>query len=239
MNTFSRICCVVLGFGFVGSPVAAQLMNDPVQLSPKDETGLTVAGDVGQGINGASGDRTSFNGRVTLGLPSLQVSVGVGLQHFNGVLLVSGSTTPATWVPAATRANFMGLVALKLIPGTPAVPVNLDLFAGVGYAGHASAWRSTVTTLPVGLAIGVDLSLRGTSIEPWIAPRFSHVHVSGTEAETDYGISGGLNVGLSAAFGLQAAVDYLNVPGASPSLVLASIGLHYRFSVLGLGERGR
>lgn len=239
MTIFSRTSWVVLALGLVGSPVAAQLMNDPVQLSPKGEVGLTVAGDVGQGINGASGNHTSFNGRVTLGLPWLQVTVGVGLQHFKGVFFVNpnqgaaGSSTLVGWQPAATRANYMGLAALQLIPRTPTVPINVAFFAGVG---HASAWGSTFTTVPVGLAVGLELSSSGTSIEPWIAPRFSRLHASGQDAETDSGISGGVNVGLSTGLGFQAALDYLKVAGDSP--VLASIGVHYRFNVPGLATVG-
>ena len=236
MAIFCRASWVVLALGLVASPVDAQLMNDPVQLSPKGEVGLTVAGDVGQGINGASGSHTSFNGRVTLGLPWLQVTVGVGLERFKGVFLVNanqgatGSSTLVGWQPAATRANFMGLAALQLIPSTPTVPISVAFFAGVG---HASAWGSTLTTVPVGLAVGLELSSSGTSIEPWIAPRFSRLHTSGQDAETDSGVSGGLNVGLSMGLGFQAAVDYLKVPGDSP--VIASIGVRYRFNVPGLG----
>lgn len=226
MNVVTRISSVVLALGLVASPAAAQLLNDPVYVSPNGGTGLTLAGDVGYGMNNASGKNSSFNGRVTLGLPMFQVTVGAGMFHQKAV----GAA------PSVNTANFMGQAALKVLGSTPMMPVNVAIFAGAGYASKSGVKS---TTVPAGVAIGLKFPSPGVSVEPWVAPRINYAHVSagGVSAnQTKFGISGGLNIDLPVGFGFQAAADYLNISGGSP--ILISGGLHYKFSVPGLGMAG-
>ncbi len=229
MNVVSRISSVVLALGLVASPAAAQLLNDPVYINPNMGTGLSIAGDIGYGVNNASGKNTSFNGRVTLGLPMFQVTVGGGMYHQKAV----GTN------PSVNTANFMGQAAVKVLGSTPMMPVNVTLFAGAGYASKSGVKTATV---PAGVAIGLKLPSPGVSVEPWIAPRINYEHISfgGTipsASETKFGISGGVNVDLPAGFGFQAAADYL-ARGSGVSPFLISGGLHYTFSVPGLGMPG-
>lgn len=243
MNIVSRISCVALVLELIASPAAAQLWDNPVQVSPEGATGLTIAGDVGHGMNGATDRGTSYNTTVTVGWPFLQVTVGMGVNRFraeplnivNANQASPGSAPTGVQQPAATTVNsinFMGQAALTLVPSTPTWPLDVVLFGGVGLAAGVE-----VTTVPAGLAFGVELPSRGVSIEPWVAPRFTYVPGSRWPSETFYGVSGGLNVDPSARLGLQAAVDYLGVGYGSP--VLMSVGVRYRFSVPAVGADGR
>jgi len=230
MNVVTRISSVVLALGLVASPAAAQLLNDPVYVNPNMGTGLAIAGDIGYGVNNASGKNTSYNGRVTLGLPMVQFTLGAGMYHQKAV----GAA------PSVNTANFMGQAALKVLGSTPMMPVNVAIFAGAGYASKSGL---KTTTVPAGVAIGLKLPSPGVSVEPWIAPRINYLHssvstggVSASNSTTKFGISGGVNVDLPGGFGLQAAADYLAISGGSPFLI--SGGLHYAFSVPGLGMAG-
>jgi len=228
MNVVTRISSVVLALGLVASPAAAQLLNDPVYINPNMGTGLSIAGDIGYGVNNASGKATSFNGRATLGLPMFQVTLGGGVMRPKG-----GGTT---------IANFMGQAGLKVLGSTPAMPVNVAIFAGAGYASKSG---DKTTTIPAGVAIGLKLPSPGVSVEPWVAPRINYIHFSpatGTSSsETKFGVSGGVNVNLPGGFGFQAAADYIarsSVAGVSMAPLVISGGLHYTFSVPGLGMAG-
>jgi hypothetical protein len=222
MNVVTRISSVVLALGLIATPAAAQLLNDPVYVNPSMGTGLAIAGDVGYGINNASGKATSFNGRATLGLPMFQVTLGAGVMRPKG-----GGTS---------IANFMGQAAVKVLGSTPMMPVNVAIFAGAGYASKNGTKQ---TTIPAGVAIGLKFPSPGVSVEPWIAPRFNYAHVSttgGSSSLKKFGVSGGINIDLPVGFGFQAAADYLAISGGSPFLI--SGGIHYKFSVPGLGMAG-
>ena len=52
----------------VATVAEAQIPNQPVYLSPKHGTGLSVAFDYGKGLNDNSGKFKAYGGRATLGL---------------------------------------------------------------------------------------------------------------------------------------------------------------------------
>lgn len=230
MNLVSRFSAAVLALGLAASPAAAQLLSNPVYVNPNPGTGLTLNGEVGRGLNTASGKATSFNGRATLGMPMFQVTVGGGVMRPNG-----GGTS---------IANFMGQAVLKL-PMGPAMPVNLGLFAGAGYASKSG---TKTLSVPAGVVIGFHVPSPSASITPWVAPRINYVHTSITGgasgSSTHAGASAGLDVGLPMGLGFHAAVDYVYVKGSggvsastlSPFIIGG--GISYKFTIPGLGMAG-
>lgn len=220
MKAVSCISAAALALGLAAAPAAAQLLGNPVYVSPKGGTGVTISGDYGRGLNTNSGKGNSFNGRVTLGLPMVQIQVGAGSYKPKG---------------GVSTANFMGQAAIRLLGGGP-MPANVSLFAGAGYASKSG---TKTLTVPAGVAIGLNVPSPSVSVEPWIAPRINYMHVSVagiSSSQSKFGISGGVNLGLPMGLGFHAALDYVAISGAAP--LTFGIGVHYKFTVPGLGEMG-
>ena len=54
----------------------------------------------------------------------------------------------------------------------------------------------------------------------------------GTDTDTDFAISGGVNLDLPMGLGIHAALDYIAKDNAE---TLLGAGLHYKFAIPGLG----
>ncbi|HEY7503962.1 MAG TPA: hypothetical protein VH700_07665 [Gemmatimonadales bacterium] len=127
--------------------------------------------------------------------------------------------------------------------GGPLVPLAVTLQAGVGYAkpddevlpeggiGDLSELR-----FPVGAGFALTIPNPALAIKPWLAPRLDIVRRSpeGLEAETEteFGLSGGLELNLLNGLGLHASYDAVFVDGGNPGVF--GVGAHYTFSVPGL-----
>jgi len=190
----------------VGNPgrASAQLVGMPVWNSPKGGTGLTIAGDFGS-PDSVGGKGSVYAGRVVVGLSALTLSATVG-----------------SWHPSATGVNvteYGGTAALRLIGGS-LIPISVNLQGG-GARFTQSGIRNTRGTVALGLAI--DLPTPGVSIEPWVAPGLRVAHSSGN-TDTNFGIAGGLTLGLG-RLGLHAAVDYESLPGGGHTKTIG-IGAH-------------
>ena len=119
--------------------------------------------------------------------------------------------------------------------------VSVALQAGVGrISTEGTVLGVTVSgseiNVPIGVGFAFSVPTPGVSIEPWVAPRIQISRVSldvagfsGSETNTDFGISGGVNIGLATGIGIHAALDVLGVSGATP--VTFGIGLHYTFKL--------
>lgn len=187
--------------------IGAQSASAQIYAVPKG-VGVTVAADAFAGIDPS--DVYWLQGRVALGLPM------IGFQ---------ASVTPEVLDAAETS---IGLDAAYVLPLT-AVPVSLQIQAGARYGIDSEA-----LAVPAGVVVGFNVPSPALSVEPWVFPqvRYSRVDIAGTTfSDTDFGVTAGLSVGLPGGLGGHVALDYDN---AGESFA-ASLGVHYRISVPGLG----
>jgi hypothetical protein len=125
--------------------------------------------------------------------------------------------------------------------GGPLVPLTVTLQGGVGYAkpdaGILPGAVSDVTRwhFPVGVGFALTIPNPALAIRPWLAPRLDIVRTSldgnGT-TDTNFGLSGGIELNLLNGFGAHAAYDAVFVDGGTPGVF--GVGLHYNFRVPGL-----
>ncbi len=192
----------------------AQIANQPVYVSPKHGTGLSVAFDYGKGLNDSSGKLNAYGGRATLGLGFVTVSAGA-----SSVSLGSG---------AGSEWSYGANLSVNIV-SAPLVPVGVSVFGGFG---TISVSGNSQKSYPVGAAFAVRPPTAGIGIEIWAAPRVDIKNAASTTA-TNFGISGGINLDLPIGLGIHAAVDYVVVSDAAPLLLGA--GAHYKFTIPGLG----
>ena len=218
----------------LATPARAQLLANPVYVSPKAPTGLTLAADFGTTaqtkVNGVAQGAKPMNlgVRATLGLPIITLGVGAGRFDPKG--------------GASTVTQFPADAALKLF-SPPLVPVGVAFQAGIGYAKLDSTFKEY--TVPLALGIAIKPPTPGLSVEGWAAPRvqLGLVSASGNSTvQAGYGVSAGLNLGLPTGLGLHAAVDWsklaqkattgLSLPQTQTLVV--GVGIHYTFTIPGL-----
>ena len=218
----------------LATPARAQLLANPVYVSPKAPVGLTLVADFGTTaqtkLDGVTQTVKPMNlgVRATLGLPIITLGVGAGLYDPKG--------------GASKVTQFSADAALKIF-SPPLVPVGVAFQAGIGYAKRDSTFKEY--TVPIALGIAVKPPTPGLSVEGWAAPRvqLGLVSASGNSTvQAGYGISAGVNLGLPTGLGVHAAVDWsklaqktttaLSLPQAQ-TLVLG-VGVHYTFTIPGL-----
>lgn len=134
-----------------------------------------------------------------------------------------------------------GATANYKVFGGPLIPLAVTLQAGAGYANpelscipvgacEVSEWR-----FPIGLGVSFTLPNPALAIKPWIAPRVDirRRSTDGTAVtETDFAISGGIELNTLTGIGLHAAYDLVKREIGSPGIF--SAGLHYNFRIPGL-----
>ena len=224
MKALARFAAATLVLGLVAQPAAAQLVNNPTYFGPKPETGLSIFGDYGKGLNTNSGKGHNIGVRAELSMPMIMVGIGAG-------------SFKASSASASSITQFEGEAALTLM-SLPLTGVSVGLHAGAGYWSNSGAKQMTV---PIGLTLGVKPPTPGMSIEPWISPRIQITHsdngVTAATNNTNAGVSAGVNLGIPGGLGLHAAVDYLNVKngGVDASPLVFGVGLHYSFTLPGMG----
>lgn len=217
----TAIAVAALAIGAV--PLAAQVRGIPVYNNgvprgigvygtvgfPNDEagggTGLAVTGRAGFGLFGATAMLSSYNPE---GPADSELSVGA-------------------------TANYR-------LFGGPLVPLAVSLQAGVGYAKPDSGilpgddvtqWR-----FPIGLGFALTIPNPALAIQPWLAPRVDILRTSPDVGEattdTEFGLSGGVELNLLTGLGIHAAYDAIFADGGTPGVF--GVGAHYNFRVPGL-----
>ena len=186
--------------------------------------GIGIYGDVGL-PNDEAGGGTAY---------AVTGRAGFGLM---GVTAMLSSYDPDG--PAGSDLS-VGATANYRVFGGPLVPLAVSLQAGVGYAkpetgllpdDDVTQWR-----FPVGLGFALTIPNPALAIQPWLAPRLDIVRTSpdGGDGETDtnFGLSGGVELNLLNGIGVHAAYDAVFADGATPGVF--GIGAHYNFRVPGL-----
>jgi hypothetical protein len=220
---------MILGLGVAAAlpllamPVAAQVSGIPVYNNGVPR-GIGIYGDVGL-PNDEAGGGTAY---------AVTGKAGFGVL---GVTAMLSSYNP----DGPTDADLsVGATANYRVFGGPLVPLAVSLQAGVGYAkpeigllpdDDVTQWR-----FPVGVGFALTIPNPALAIQPWLAPRVDIVRTSveGFDAETDteFGLSGGIELNLLNGLGVHAAYDAIFAEGGTPGVF--GIGAHYNFRVPGL-----
>lgn len=124
--------------------------------------------------------------------------------------------------------------------GGPLVPLAVTLQGGIGYAkpdvGALPDGDVTQLRFPIGVGFTLTIPNPVLAIKPWLAPRLDIVRTSRADfdAETDseFGLSGGIELNTLGGFGLHATYDAIFAEGGTPGVF--GVGAHYTFRVPGL-----
>ncbi len=221
MKLGMRASGIVIAATLAALPAAAQVPGLPVynQGVPR---GVGIYGDVGF-PNDVAGGGTAYGvtGRAGFG--------------FVGVTAIVSTYNPDGPVESHTSVGATGNLRLF---GGPLVPLTVTLQAGAGYSkiDDAKDYR-----FPIGLGFALTIPNPVLAIRPWLAPRIdiARIEVAGTggapdvyNTDTNFGLSGGVELNLLNGLGLQAAYDRVFGNGSDPSVF--GIGAHYNFRVPGL-----
>jgi len=186
-------------------------------------TGIGIAADVGF-PSAAAGKGVAFGGTG---------SVGLGPLGF--------TASAAMWNPKGAGKNVTsvgGTGNLKIIGG-PLIPLSLTLQAGAGYnkvtlpgGGGEAPVITQKLHLPVGVGIALTIPNPVFSIKPWVAPRLDVLRTTiesdtpaETHTDTDFGISGGIDLGFLNGLTIRAMYDRVfRGEGYSPSVLSFGLG---------------
>ena len=123
--------------------------------------------------------------------------------------------------------------------GGPLVPLSVTLQGGVGYAKPESGFLPGEDVhdwhFPIGLGFGLVIPNPILAIRPWLAPRLDIVRTSvagDSRTDTNFGLSGGLELNMLSGFGVHASYDAVFADGGTPGVF--GVGAHYTFRVPGL-----
>ncbi|MEO7987829.1 MAG: hypothetical protein ABI766_14975 [Gemmatimonadales bacterium] len=229
MSISARAAGVVMAAMFGAIPAAAQVPGLPVynQGVPR---GIGLYGDIGfPDDNAGGGTAYGVTGRAGFGVL--------------GVTAILSTYNPDG--PGDGKVS-VGATGNLRVFGGPLVPLSVTLQGGVGYAkpdnsflpGGASIkqWR-----FPVGVGFALTIPNPALAIKPWLAPRLDIVRTSlsnipgapdGSDTQTHFALSGGIELNLLNGFGVHAAYDRTFGNGTDPSVF--AVGAHYAISVPGL-----
>jgi hypothetical protein len=191
-----------------------------------------VTGRAGFGPIGATATLSSFNSK---GSGGSDVAVGGTLDY----KLLGGPLVPLSVTLQAGVGYSKPGEGLLPSAGTTAAygfPAGLDFALVVPTPAPSSAGTTTAYHFPVGLGFALVIPNPVLSIRPWLAPR---VDVSyrktdgGSNTDTNFGLSGGLELNLLNGFGVQAAYDRVFAKDLTDPTTFG-IGAHYTFRVPGL-----
>ncbi|HEU5041636.1 MAG TPA: hypothetical protein VFT84_12475 [Gemmatimonadales bacterium] len=220
---------MVLGLGvavaapIAAAPAAAQVRGIPVYNNGVPR-GIGIYGDVGL-PNEEAGGGTAY---------ALTGKAGFGVLGVTAMLSTYNPDGPAgSDVSVGATANYR-------VFGGPLVPFAVSLQGGVGYAKPESGLlpddEITQWRFPVGVGLALTIPNPALAIQPWLAPRLDIVRTSadGVDAETntEFALSGGVELNLLNGLGVHAAYDAVFADGGTPGVF--GIGAHYNFRVPGL-----
>jgi hypothetical protein len=215
---------IVLAVALGGGPASleAQVRGIPVYNAGVPR-GVGVYGDVGFS-NDEAGGGTAY-----------AVTGRAGFGPFGATAMLS------SYNPDGADAGLsVGATLNYRVFGGPLVPLAVNLQGGIGYAkpdvGALPDDGVTELRFPVGVGLALTIPNPVLAIRPWLAPRIDIVRVSpdGADARTDseFALSGGLELNTLGGFGLHATYDAIFAEGGTPGIF--GVGAHYTFRVPGL-----
>lgn len=214
---------VTLAVALMGAaPAAAQVRGIPVY-NAGIPRGIGVYGDVGF-PNDEAGGGTGYG-----------VTGRAGFGPFGATAILSSYDYDGPGEPDLS----VGATLNYRVFGGPLVPLTVTLQGGIGYAkpdGILPNENITQVRFPVGVGFALTIPNPILAIKPWLAPRIDIVRTSfeDADAETDseFGLSGGLELNTLGGFGVHATYDAIFADGGTPGIF--GVGAHYTFRVPGL-----
>lgn len=214
--TRAVLMTAILG-GLSSTPLLAQAATGLPVRNAGIVGGLTIGGEIGF-PNEDYGKGKSFGARAALGLGPF------------GLSAVVSRWNPEGSAPAQTGVG--GYLNLKVFGG-PLIPLSVTLQGGAEYANNDGVKQLHA---PVGLGIALRIPNPALAIKPWIAPRLDVARISGTgiqsDTETNFGISGGIDLSLLGGLSFGVAYDRTWVDTFNPSVF--SAGASYTIKIPGL-----
>jgi hypothetical protein len=185
-------------------------------------TGIAVYGDAGFS-NEDAGKGTAFG-----------ISGRAGFGPFGATAML------ATFNPDGPEDNDLSVGATLnyQVFGGPLIPLSVTLQGGIGYSKPDIGLLpgdETELRFPVSLGFALIIPNPALAIQPWLAPRLDIIRMSGdglSETETNFGLSGGVELNTLGGFGLHAAYDRVFADGGDPGVF--GVGVHYAFRIPGL-----
>jgi hypothetical protein len=155
-----------------------------------------------------------------------------------GPLGVSASV--AHWSPKDSprgSINSVGGTANLKIFGGPLIPISVTAQAGIAHYKQSAPDVGSVaaTHIPLGLGLALTIPNPVFSIKPWVAPRvdvnrvkttpgFVQGGVTTTDTDTNFGISGGVDLGFLNGLLVRTMYDRVKRSGATFSVFSLGIG---------------
>lgn len=223
---------VVLALALGAPPARAQNPGLPVY-NMGVPRGVALYGDVGF-PNAAAGSGLAYGATVRAGFGAIGATATLSALNPDG--------------DAGADVALGGTLNYKLLGG-PLVPLSVTLQGGVGYVkvgedgtvplpppGIPVVPEFTRYHVPIGIGFALVIPNPVLSIHPWLAPRVDINYVKaggGTDTETNFGLSGGLELNLLNGFGVQAAYDRVFAKDVADPATFG-IGAHFAFRVPGL-----
>jgi hypothetical protein len=214
---------VVLALALGASPVRAQNPGLPVYNFGVPR-GIGLYGDIGF-PNDVAGNGTAYGFTGRAGFGPLGVTATLSSYNPDG--------------PGGSDVSVGGTLNYKLLGG-PLVPLSVTLQGGVSYVKPGDSvlpgGETTAYHFPIGVGFALVIPNPALAIHPWLAPRLDVAYQKAggsSNTETNFGLSGGLELNLLNGFGVQAAYDRVFAKDL-PDPATFGIGAHYAFRVPGL-----
>lgn len=214
-------------------------------LAAAGHAGGLVAQVAGLPVRNA-GIGTGFGIAADVGFPNASAGKGVAVGATGSIGLgpLGFSASAATWDPqgAGERINSIGATGNLKIIGGPLIPLSVTLQAGAArYTLEATTIEGDAFDLktwhfPAGVGIALTIPNPVFSIKPWVAPRLDVVRVTQsdggtasqiTTTDTDFGISGGVDLGFLNGLTIRAMYDRVS-RGSGITVSTLSVGLGFK-----------
>ncbi len=213
---------LVLGLALGFRSAEAQVRGIPVYNSGI-ATGIALYGDVGfPNTEAGKGTALALSGRA-------------GFGPFGATAMLSTLNPDG---PGDSELSVGATLNYKMFGG-PLIPLSVTLQGGIGYSkpdnGFLPGQEVNELRFPVGVGFALTIPNPALAIKPWIAPRIDIVRSSGggqSDTESNFGLSGGLELNLLSGLGVHAAYDRVFIDGGDPSVF--GLGAHYSFRIPGL-----
>ena len=117
-----------------------------------------------------------------------------------------------------------GVSGSMMVFGAPLMPFKVTVQAGVAFWDRGALDGMHV---PISLGLAANIPFPVFAIRPWLAPRIDiqRETLNGAgQSATNFGISGGIELGFVSGLAIRASYDRLSVDGASPSILSLGVG---------------
>jgi hypothetical protein len=224
MRSSTRVAAGIVAAVILATlPATAQVPGLPVynQGVPR---GIGIYGDLGF-PNDAAGGGTAYGvtGRGGFGL--------------FGATATLSSLNPDG--PGGSDVSIGATLNYRLLGG-PLVPLSATLQGGVSYSkpgqGFLPDEEVTAYHFPIGVGFALIIPNPALAIRPWLAPRLDIGYRTsgvGSSTDTNFGLSGGIELNLLNGFGIHAAYDRVFAKDVADQSTFG-VGAHYTFRVPGL-----